>query len=369
MEGNFYRLKNPRSARAEGHYAKVSFIFVFAVVFTSVFLGMLVYSLIAQLNFNIEGYIGVTVFVIVCSAFLGFGIHDQLKSSKQNKAERKLLNNCLCTDGKIDRCQCTTIERRHDDRITYYYEVLVYYSFYDDKNILRRCEFSHVYNYNPEFYEDQWLMIAFNDTDSAILGTFSFVKEDEEKFLKNEAERSADDFDELDNEPVEIDPTRKIQSAEFEYGWFWAAFGVFVLFAGYIIPISIFAVPSFISDITVLNIFIVCFFYFPCPFEIALIIFFIVKYVKKIKAFKSILQNEPNFVWGKIFASEKTYRSHVRKKVFYCYIDKDGNRHTKCFTGPAVLKAVQGYSVDVAIMYDEFGNSVPLYNYKFTDEE
>ena len=365
---NFYRLKSPHSARVEGHVGKVSFFLIFSLFFTAGFLLILIITLVKGSEFSLEAYICFAVFGIVITAFLFVGIRDQIKGGRQNEAERRLLNDCLCTDGKI--IWCTAVRRETSSKSSSnYYNVTMEYSFTDDKNKLRRCSFTADYSYNPDFYNGQHLMIAFNDTDSIILGEFSFVEEDEERFLQNEAARSDDDFDELDGSPLEVDPNRKIQSAELEHVWFWAAFALFIFVAAFTIPISIFVAPKLINGIVILDILLIFLLYLTPAVFTAVIVYFIVKYIKLRRRFKKILNNEPSFVWGKIFASEKTYRHNARKTVFYCYIDGDGNRFTKSFLGPAVRKAVQGKPIDVAVMYDKDGNSVPLYSYKFTDEK
>lgn len=365
---NFYRLKSPHSARVEGHAGKVSGVLIFIVIFAALFIFFIIYSII---NYSIpirEMCLLIGLFTFIISVFLGFGIHAQIKANKQNAAERKLLKDCLCTDGLIVRYRSVK-HRSGRNESNSYYEVTIEYKFTDDKNNLRRCTYSGTYGYEHEFYDGQHLMIAFNDTDSAILCKFSFIREDEERFLQNEAARSEDDFDELDGTPVEIDPNKKIQSAEFEYAWFWAAFALFIFTAAYTIPMSVLVVPGVIMGRFIPDIFLIFIVYLLPAIFTAVIVYLITKYIKLRRRFKKILHNEPDFAWGKIFASEKTYRCNERKKVFYCYIDKEGNRFTKPFWGPTVRKAVQGKPVDVAIMYDKDGNSIPLYNYKFTDED
>ena len=365
---NFYRLKSPHSARVEGHVGKVSFFLIFSLFFTAGFLLILIITLVKGSEFSLEAYICFAVFGIVITAFLFVGIRDQIKGGRQNEEERRLLNDCLCTDGKIIWCMAVRRETSSKSSSNYY-NVTMEYSFTDDKNKLRRCSFTADYSYNPDFYNGQHLMIAFNDTDSVILGEFSFVEEDEARFLQNEAARSDDDFDELDGRLLEVDTNKKIQSSELEYVWFWAAFALFIFVASFTIPISIFAVPKIISGIVVLNIIIIFMLYLVPALLTAVIVYFITKYVKLRRRFKKILYNEPSFVWGKMFASEKTYRRNTRKIVFYCYIDGEGNRFTKTFWGPTVRGFVQGRPRDVVVMYDKDGNSTPLHSLKFIDEE
>ncbi|MDE6104692.1 MAG: hypothetical protein K2G38_03270 [Clostridia bacterium] len=339
---------------------------IFAVAFTAFFLGMLIYTLVTHYKFNLESSLVIAFFVVGCCVLLGFGIYGQIKYNKTNAAERKLLKDCLCTDGIVKWCKSSRVETHGGE--SYYYKVTVCYRFCNDKNAIKQSTYTNNYDYDPEFYTGQHLIIAFNETDSAILGKFSFVKEDEERFLKNEAARSADDFDNLNGKLLNVDPTRKIQSAELEYAWFWAAFGLFIFFVGYTVPISIFATPKLVMGRIMPDIIIIPLLYFPSLLFISVVTGFWVVYVKKRRYFKKILNNKPYFTWGKIFASEKTYRRYISKHVYYCYIDKDGNRHTELFSGHAVRKAIEGKPVDVAVMYDDKGNSLPLYNYKFTDE-
>ena len=185
MEDNFYRLKSSRSARVEGHVGKINGFLIFAVFFAAGSLSLIIYNLVIQSGYGLEAYLVVAMFVVGCSIFLGFGIHEQIKSNKANAAERKLLKNCICTDGIINKCSCKEYVRTHSRRTdSYYYKVSVQYSFYDDNNRLKRRSFDNTYSYDPEFYEGQWLMVAFNDTDSAILGSFSFIRSEERRVGK-----------------------------------------------------------------------------------------------------------------------------------------------------------------------------------------
>ena len=364
---NFYRLKSPRSARVEGHTGKVSTFLIFGVIFTAAFLSFLIYWIIKGWNSNWETYLCLALFTFGCSAFLGFGIYDQIKNNKKNEAESKLLKDCLCTDGIIMQCKNVRYETLSDSG-TYYHKLAIEYSFTDDKNRLRQCIFTNDYSYDPEFYKGQHIMVAFNDTDSTILSEFSFIKEDEERFLQNESLRSADDFDGLNGRLLEIDTDTKIRSAELEHLWLWAAFALFIIVASFTIPISILSVPDAVMGKIIPDVFIILIIYLVPALLMALIASFIIHYFKLRRRVKRILNNEPNFVWGRIFASEKTYRGGVKKVVCYCYIDKDGNRFTKKFRGVAVHKAIDGKPKDVVVMYDKDGNSMPLYNYKFTDK-
>lgn len=357
----FYRLASPLSAKIEGHTGKVSVVLIFAIVWTMGLIGITVANLVTGEKFETGAIIVISMFAVVSAALLAFGIIHQKRRLAANAEERALLNDCLCTDGIVERCDC--VEHRTHDRDgsdSYRYEVTLVYTYTNLQRKTATGIHKSTYRYDPEFYKGQYLMVAFNDKgDSRILNGFTLKKEDEEAFLKNEAERSDDDFDGLDGKLIRHNEN-KIKSAELPYIWLWASVGIFVFVAIYTVPISIFAVPQLASSHLVpATIGIVMIYLMPAVLTGA-IAYMLSRFFRGTNKIKSILKNEPKFTRGKIFASEKTYRGGS-KQVLYCYINADGEKITEVLRSPYHRKTVQGNARFVTVVYDKNGRSVPLH--------
>ena len=76
------------------------------------------------------------------------------------------------------------------------------------------------------------------------------------------------------------------------------------------------------------------------------------------------MKRYPHFTYGKMFASEKTFRG-TSKKVVYCYIDKWGEKHTAQTDAPIFQSQTMGEDKIVVVAYDAAGNSAVLTKYSF----
>ncbi|MDE7086678.1 MAG: hypothetical protein K2O67_00625, partial [Clostridia bacterium] len=243
----FYRLASPYSAKIEAQRGKVSGFLLFAIIWTVGLIGITVANLATGEEIEIPAIIIISVFACFAAGFLTFGIINQKRIMYANKEESLFLKNCICTDGRIDKYSCVSRRSGSGKNEHRWYEVLITYSF---TNLSRKTvtdTLKATYAYDPEFYKGQYLMIAFNDEKSYILSKFTFKKEDEKEFLKNEAARSNDDFEGLDGKLLKCNPKEKFKSAELPHMWFWAAFAVAVFMLAYTIPISILVVPQLLS--------------------------------------------------------------------------------------------------------------------------
>ena len=364
---NFYRLASPLSARVEARAKKVSLWLIFAIIWSAGITGITIANLATGAKFDTLGIVLSCVFACVGIGFIAFGIYDQRRQLVANKQERELLKNCLCTDGRITRCVCIEkISRSHSSHSgsteTYYYDVTLTYTYtiMDGKKV--EGVHSATYQYNPNFYKGQYLMIAFNaEGKSRILCDFKFKPEDEQAFLKNEAARSDDDFDGLDGKLIKYKNPVVFKSSELPHVWLWAALALSVFLVGYTVPISICVAPQLVSGHILPDIIALPLIYVPTAFFTFFIIYFLKQGLGGRLKLKRILNNEPRFTKGKIFASEKTYRGNS-KRVLFCYIDDKGEKITKDLTTPYYLKIVQDQVLSVTIAYDKDGNSVPLEN-------
>ena len=371
---DFYELDKSRPYKAEGavsfHFSKI------LIIFSSVYIvGVILFTVINLIiNIDIFEEFGATlapVFLFVLGMFfLSLGIIFRIKDKKLKKREEEILKNCVLTDGRITEYSCVQREYRDSDGTNVNYEVELKYTFYDKDLTVRSGKYCGTYGYDPEFYKGQYLMIAFNENDSLILKLFTVKKSDEKKFLANEARRSDDYFDGLTGELLDVDVKKPIKDYEYSIVWFWAAFALFVFLAAYTIPIGIIVVPQILSiKFIVPEIFaIVGIFLLPVILAVA-IIALLCGFVKRHKKFKKIISGNPFFTFGKMFASEKTYRGGLHKKVFYCYIDKWGEKHTETVTSPPFHKKIQDENLDVVVAYDAAGNSTVILSCKLMNEE
>lgn len=356
-----YRLASPATARVEGHACKVSPFLLFAVAWLVFLIVITVANLAVGEEFEIPMIIVVSVFACVGVGLLAFGIIDQRRQMNASAEERRLLNNCLCSDGIIESCNCdvhVTSNRRSN---SYSYTVTLKYSYENAHGKKVIDKHSATYSYDPEFYKGQYVMVAFDDEGkSRILNRFKFVPEDERAFLDNEAARSDDDFDGLDGKLIKRNTSEKLQSAEFPQMWLWASIPFFVIAVAYTVPISVIVAPQMMTGHTMPDLIFILILYFMPAGLIAVGIFFLTRFFKGRGRLKVILDNSPKYTRGKIFASERTYRGGS-KVVLYCYIDDEGKRHTKELKSPYYRKTVQGNAKQVTVVYDQSGKSIPLH--------
>ncbi|MDE7182839.1 MAG: hypothetical protein K2O41_07465 [Clostridia bacterium] len=369
---NFYKLDKSKPYKAEGAASRQFSKWI--IIFSSFYLSFLVLFVVISVITDIGMFEEVTaiiapVFLFVLGAFfLCVGLIYRKKDKKQNHAEQEILKNCLLTDGRIKEYHCREIRGSDNSHTTY--DVTLEYTFYDKDMNLRLGIHACSYNYDPQFYRGQYLMIAFNETDSLILKEFTIVKEDEEKFLDNEAQRSADDFDDLTGELLDIDLNKPIKDYEYAYGFLWAAFAVFIFAAAYTIPISILVAPQIITINWLVPELIAFIGIYILPLALTPAIICLLRlYIKKKRKFKRLMNGKPYFTFGKMFASETTYRDGMRKKVFYCYIDKWGEKHTELVTSTVFHLRIQDENLDVVVAYDALGNSTVILECTPIDED
>lgn len=354
----FYRLSSPDSAKVEGHAAKVSIFLIFAVIWAVGVAGITVANAVTGERFETPAVVLLCVFAVIGAGFVAFGIYDQRRQLRANAEERKLLADCLCTDGKIEKCTVTAHRRSGSNGTSVSYEVSLTYAYTDLTGGTARGVHSAVYSADPEFYMGQYVMVAFNNSDSRILSRFKFVKEDERAFHKNEAARSDDDFDGLSGKTVKCNP-KTVKSAEMPHVWFWAAVALFIFIAAYTVPMSVLVVPQLVTGNLFPDILVIPIIYLMPALLSAADAYFLYRCYKGRNKLKVIMKNGAKFTHGKIFASEKTYRGGA-KQVVYCYIDSEGNRHTEVLKSPYYRKTVQDKAISAIIAYDGNGNSVPL---------
>ncbi|MDE7301014.1 MAG: hypothetical protein K2N47_02480 [Clostridia bacterium] len=355
-----YRLASPASARIEGHAGKVSPFLLFAIVWLVFLVVITVANLAVGDGFEVPMIIIVSVFSCVGVGLLTFGIYDQRRQMNASAEERRLLDNCLCTDGIIESCVCQVHVRHGRHSNSHSYTVTLTYSYEDAHRRKVIDKHSATYGYDPEFYKGQYIMVAFDEEGkSRILNRFKFVPEDERAFLENEAARSDDDFDGLDGKLVKRNGSEKIKSAEFPQVWLWVSIPFFVFAVAYTVPISILVVPQIMTGRVMPDLIFILLLYFMPVGLTALGIFLLTRFFKGRGRLKAILENSPKYTRGKVFASERTYRGGS-KVVLYCYIDDEGKRHTKELKSPYYRKTVHGKAKQITVAYDDSGKSIPL---------
>ena len=369
---NFYKLDKTQPYKTvysgSSSYSGAKFLIIFSVVYLCGVVAWTLFSLVSNISMfsDVTAIIAPVFLAVLGSLFLGLGIRFHSKEKKLKCAESEVLKDCILTDGRITEYKCIKIENRNNTS----YDVELEYSFYDKSLNLRNGRYRANYKFEPQFYKGQYLMIAFNETDSVIMSEFKLENQDAQKFSENENLRSADDFDGITGELLDVDLNRPIKDYQYSIVWFWAAFAVFIFFAAYTVPMSMIVVPQLLSFGTTIAEFIgLVGIYFLPAILLVVIILLLKNYFKRAKYFKKILNSQPLFTFGKMFASEKTYRGSVNKKVFYCYIDKWGEKHTETVTSPVFHSNIDDQNIDVIVAYTAAGDSTVILDCKFLDEE
>ena len=270
---------------------------------------------------------------------------------------KNAVKGCLFTDGIVVGVRVIKIPS--DD---YEGEVGVTYTFTDDKMRVRSAEFISNYCREVPFYEGQYVMVGFNESISFVMKKFTFVPEDMQKFLKNEAARSDDDFDGLTGELLDIDTSQPIKSLEYNGVYKWLAICLAGMLAIYVLPLGLFILPNLWDE----PIFLTFSLIFPTVI-IVLIICFSVKYIKRKKRVNEIVRANPYFAWGRVFYTEKTYGGGESKQLQYCYIDKWNERHTVKVNGFFMNKIISPR--ETAVAYTADGKSVLLESFVLSGEE
>ncbi len=357
---NFYRLdktKPYKTVSAAATSRAYIFLIIFAVVFLvsdAVFTA--VYSLSGDAAIDVTAIVAPVFLAAIGFFFLGLGIYFHKRRKRLTGEESELLSNCTLTDGRITEYRC--VESSHTDGSHTTYFVELEYVFFDRDLTARSGKYSATYGYKPQFYKGQYVMIAFNATDSLILSEFTLEKEDEKRFLQIESGRSDDDFDGITGELIDVDLTKRVKDYHYSIVWFWAAFAVFVFSLAYTVPISIFVAPHYFDFKWIVpDVIALVGIYLMPVILLGVSAFLLKKYFVASSHFKKIMSGRPYFTLGKVFASEKTYRGSARKKAFYCYIDKWGERHTEVVTSHIYLARIQGEDYDVLVAYTSAGDS------------
>lgn len=364
---NFYKFDKSKPYKVEGGGSQM----ISSLIFLWIGIGLLILDIVIFMQNNLNGgfdiislvpYIFLSVFALI---FLIVGFNQVKKSMKRKIREQAILNNCTLTDATVTSYSCVRRTTRHDDHSHTRYDVTLTYSFTDDRNTHRTETFEHTYTSDPEFYKGQHLIVAFNSTDSLILSKFTLVEEDKRIFEQNEASRSNDDFDSLTGGLLDIDMSQPIKGHEGKWDIilptiFVGAYLIMftIIFFTFLLPVtlsfdSLAFVPLIIGGVVVL------FFALPISFFAKVII----KSLKNRSNFKKVISSNPYFTYGKMFASEKTYRAGAKKQVMYCYIDKWGEKHTKTETSLTLCDSAQGEDVKVLVAYTANGESTIVKDY------
>ncbi len=369
---NFYRLdktKPCKSVSAEASSKIHVFLIVFSVIFLAADAVFAAVYLTAYETVELTTIVGPVFLAVLGSVFLGLGIRFRAKQKSLKSAESELLKDCTLTDGRITDYSCVK-SRDLDENSRTTYSVELKYCFFDKNFKLRSGKYSESYGAEPQFYKGQYLMIAFNETDSLILSEFTLETEDEKRFLQNEIRRSDDDFEGLTGELLDVNLKERVADYQYSAAWLWAAVAVLVFCVAFTVPISIFVLPRFFNFDSVMPDLIVTIMFCLMPLILVGVAAFLLKnYFVKSSHFKKIIKNRPFFTLGKMFASEKTYRGNARKKVFYCYIDKWGERHTDVVTSHIFHAKVQDETAEVIVAYTSAGDSTVITDCKFYEKE
>lgn len=267
----YYKLNKRKSCRVEGLHNKIceEILAYFALlVFWNVAIAAVV------INFNcLFSDIGVTVFIAVFTALLFlisalFFVKYFPVYKKRYKA-RKILKNCMLTDGTVTAVNKQKIWHSVNSRSYSYYRVLLEYSFSDFGGALRLGKHTGNYSEIP-FYAGQNLMIAFNDSDSIILNKFT-LSEGAEEFAKAEEERERVDFSALTGDLIKVNTLKPVYLADYSWSLFY-------------------------------------------------------KTRKRRKRLKQILEDNPRFTEGRFFIKKSTYQSKNANNKFYCFIEESGKK-------------------------------------------
>ena len=369
---NFYKLDRSKPYKVEGAASvKLSkFMFVFSSVFIA---GVIIWSIVCAITSEMfqhpDAIFAPILLVAVGLLFLLIGVLSYVKDKKRKASQNEILKNCVLTDGKITEYNCVARTSGSGDNEHTYYDVTMQYAYYDESLNLRKGSLCHTYSFDPEFHKGEYLMIAFNETDSLILSEFTLEKQDEEKFLSNEAKRSDDDFDGLTGELLDVDTSKPIKTIEFTNVWLLAALVLFVFTAIYSVLMGVLVIMRHVDfKHPITDVVLICGVSLLPVIFFVLIAYFLYKYAKRQKYIKKLMNSNPYFTMGKLFASEKTYRAGRKKKILYCYIDKWGERHTDVLNAVAIRKNVEDQNYEVTVAYDAAGNSLVLYEYELIEK-
>ncbi len=365
---NFYRLDKSKRFLVEGKAgSKINFALIFGAIWI-VFVLILSFSLPDFIT-QIQGIIGMVLMLAFGGIAVGMGINIAIKNKRAKAREDEILKNCTLTDAKVTSCIITRrTVRGSDDSESTYYDVCLEYKFFDADLNRRTQKYEKTYSYNPNFFKGQYLMVAFNSHDSLILKEFSLLNFDQKRFEQTQAERSDDDFDGLSGDLVKVDLTKKITDAESSQATFIAScvlFGFALILAIVMVAVSTLFYGSFPIYVYLLVLLLML-----TP-SITMFIagaILLKSELRSRKHLRQILENDPMFTFGKMFATEKTYSSKSGKEIIYCYIDSTGKECRKIAQSQALHESVHSEEQSVLVAYTRDGNSTILSEYTLIDE-
>ena len=92
-----------------------------------------------------------SIFAVCTAGFLVYGIIDQKRLLAANKEEFEFLSNCVCTDGRVNKCLCSTRRTRGNGSETVRYDITLTYSYTDLAGKTVTGEHKATYATDPEF--------------------------------------------------------------------------------------------------------------------------------------------------------------------------------------------------------------------------
>ena len=337
---NFYKLDKSKNYRVEGAGGGVAMIIF--IIFTAIIdLTAIVLCIVFMdtLFKSAEGTVVPVTFVAFGAIFTAVTVFVCNKTRNDRRRVKAILSDCTLTDGQVVESYVEKRVSRNGDSTTTYYDVDMTYSFFDLDGSARHGRLIFTYTIDPEFYEGQNLMVAFNSEDSVILSKFS-LSEGAKEFAQAEAERLELDFSDLSGKLIDIATDKPIKTRAYSRGYAVAGASMlgFWLFAAlFFVIISI----VFEWGAYVLLPIALTWLFMGLPATCIMI-----SGLKRVVKFKRILKN-PSFTKGVVFFRKTTF-SGSAKKVFYRFKDADGGCHVEKFAGSSLLPLKDGERVIVA---------------------
>lgn len=340
-EINFYKLDKSKKYKVEGDdsRAAVTVLIIISAIIDSFTLIFCIAGY-GELFRTAEGTVVPLFFIAFGIVFTVVSAVSYRKSKRERARIKAILRDCTLTDGTVTDCCTEKIVTGHGSSRSTSYKVDTSYSFYGLDGNIRSGLLSATYSSDPEFYEGQNLMVAFNDGDSVILSKF-VLSEGAGEFARAEEERMELDFDGLSGKLLNVDTSRPIKTLAYSRVCVIAGASVAGLWLVSILPVFII---SLVDGWGLLGTLLP-----PCITALFFLLpaaYIGVSGLKHVLNLKKILKN-PSFTKGIMFFRKTTYRGGPRA-VFYRYKDADGGRHIERFKGIGALKITDGLSVVVA---------------------
>lgn len=362
-EPHFYKLDETKHFSVVGGAVRgISVMFIVAAVIIL----MTVIAAVASKGAIFEELNGMCMFAVFLAAAvvsIVAGIFLQVKRNAKVSAEKRTLSECIITDGVVTACKTRTIGKGKNT----YKETEILYTFTDCTFNKRSGQVKLFAKESNLFDKGKSIIVAFNDSQSFILDEFTLKEEDEKQLIAQEQDRMEKCFESLDGELEEIDMSHKIITKEMNFVYLILAGCLGVIAVLLCLPFILVTVNMFKEGFATAYIIIDSVLALFPVFFVSLAVWFIVKYFKKEKRIKKILKGRTFFTWGKVFVSRQTYRNKTRKKVYYCYIDKWGERHVEELKVAVTDASVNDCSAIIAYLSD--GSSVALDTFVFAHPE